>query len=1051
MPPPDHETRDHDAPFNAQWQETDTTHLAPNNLALSRVRRAWERKPLSPLSRQKLRVGKIWKRARPVAVPAFAGGSARDAVKVKVGAVQQSPMKPVKKMRVECEIGVGSRVSRWEGRGSPSRKIITRSAAGGMLVALAEEEEGDLELVEEAGDATIEVFDEDGRLVEGEEISCGGGAEQGWEDEEVPDAVLEDTPIHLVGARLLTSATAEETVIENTNSVHVYVDDIEAAAEIYQSQERLAQPLTSTVTLQPALTLPKATPVVLPEGFVSPVKQRRKLGPRSLRTISAARRQTLPVQFAPAILPPTREEVIRVGEFAAEIVESAGNSGAQNEETTSIKTAQDTKVVDSVEAVSTAARVSSPNAVEPTPTPGIAADVADVDATAGADDAWEDVEENEDEMTDVDSATQPGLGGERIQEADKALKDVDPHCSISDVELFVPSLQPRRSLRRRSSSPRKENTTTQQHSRPHIVAFTPLKQTNDVMNYEHENMTSHHEAQTPTPTRDSKTASPPTRASSAPPDSPNISPRKPTKPRVSDDTALLQAFLNRAAETKTSRRLSASEKESLTNRRDSDTVRQALAASPARQEVLGDLDPNTSSPRKVTVEMDVDTMDWRGESSEQTTAILAEKAVPDNTNSSQPDESSEEPSTKRTRSGRERKKPQVYAQSSVSIPPRITIRGTVGGANDVHVQRSNAQELAYVTKSNTRKNKITALSVRARLVELGEEASKAEEVEMEEAESAVKVSGKKSLVWAENLVSFYQGGSMDVDVSQLSDVSEERMPWERGADFDPTAEAVDEVEKKAVPAALTPSKPKSKSTKMRKLKTPAKTASSAIAGTPLAGPAKGERADVEAEMVEVKSGGIAKDEKPKAVPKARRSRIATPAKGLTHAAHLPELAVVPATIPLPAPVPIKTDKAENKIPAPSRKRTAASRLPAPGTITAQPTTASAALMSSPAKKPRLNSSLLSTDAFASNALPTGGKLFAPKLNFGASQGSKTASAVDSALGDMPDLMSPAKKPRTAGPAFGSVSGIKLAEVEDESRPVLAGLASPAKRGRRRAA
>ena len=76
-----------------------------------------------------------------------------------------------------------------------------------------------------------------------------------------------------------------------------------------------------------------------------------------------------------------------------------------------------------------------------------------------------------------------------------------------------------------------------------------------------------------------------------------MSPHKPSRPRVSDDTALLQAFLNRAAEGKNSRRISATKRESITNRRDSDAVRQALA-SPAKAEVLADLDPNSPSPRK---------------------------------------------------------------------------------------------------------------------------------------------------------------------------------------------------------------------------------------------------------------------------------------------------------------------------------------------------------------------------------------------------------------------------------------------------------------------
>ena len=65
--------------FAAQWQPTDTTHLGPGNLPIARVQRAWERKPASPLSRRKVRVGKVWKRvvgaSRPAADATEASGA----------------------------------------------------------------------------------------------------------------------------------------------------------------------------------------------------------------------------------------------------------------------------------------------------------------------------------------------------------------------------------------------------------------------------------------------------------------------------------------------------------------------------------------------------------------------------------------------------------------------------------------------------------------------------------------------------------------------------------------------------------------------------------------------------------------------------------------------------------------------------------------------------------------------------------------------------------------------------------------------------------------
>ena len=69
------------------------------------------------------------------------------------------------------------------------------------------------------------------------------------------------------------------------------------------------------------------------------------------------------------------------------------------------------------------------------------------------------------------------------------------------------------------------------------------------------------------------------------------------RPRISDDTAILHAFLNRAAANR--KQPSVSKRESLENQKDSNVVRQALA-SPAKAEVLAELDPNSPSPHKET-------------------------------------------------------------------------------------------------------------------------------------------------------------------------------------------------------------------------------------------------------------------------------------------------------------------------------------------------------------------------------------------------------------------------------------------------------------------
>ncbi|TKA77492.1 hypothetical protein B0A55_05371 [Friedmanniomyces simplex] len=1067
----------------AAWQPADTTtHLHPGNLPLARVQRAWERKPSSPLSRRRIRVGKVWKR---VIKPSGLGTTIASETLMRLGgglgakrmrssrASSLSPLRAVKKLRVGGgEVGEGIQVvSRWEGRESPGRKIVTKSTVGCGLVALPDLDAE--EAVGGDGGVVYEVVGEDGRAVDlGEETV---EAERGWLDVEedeggevsgdatmrVGDAVLQARCVEDADG----SGPSDETMCLqaiNSENTSEEPDDGRTEIRITASPKVLRSALPTEV---PPKLIPGAQGGALPDGFVSPLK-RRKLGPRASRTVSESRRKTLPVQFAPAVLAATSVEAL-VAEVAVDPVEVEA-------------------------ALTTESMISQLQSSEDLDA-GLAVIIQEPVASL-RDDGWEDVEEEAQELeaarvvplhqmsdeqvepsaqvlnapqgllpgghanarADVEPLRQLGIAG-----SDSSSSDAVPSTETSQVQ---PSL--RRSPRRMSSSPLKQRTAVSLPDKPHHIAFTPLRRFSPFVDLR--NVT----ARTSNDTSDElmkdahdtlqPTVSPFQRASSAPPEEPQMSPRKPAKPRISDDTALLQAFLNRAAESKSTRRLSATEKESLSNRRDSDTVRQALA-SPAKPEVLMDLDPNSPSPRKQQAGLAVD------DSVEHSVTLASNTSGASDAGQDPIEDPSESASGVRTRrSGRGRRKPQVYSQSNPSTassaPSKINIRG-LANIGDL-MKKAETQELAQLTRNNTRKNKGGSVLPKPRLVKLAldgiataatdstsDAVNGADAVAGDEEMLDVAADGKRRIRWAETLVSFYQG-STDLEASQLSDEMEERMPWERGADFDPTEEPKQELGT-PVPAAETPSKPKAK---LRTLK------ASRTASTPAKKASASDSAKVAStvEANEVAPAPISEVyAKPKPAPKPRRSRIATPAKGLANASLLPaDVAPVSASS---APEPT----AERKKAAPTRKRAATSRLLPPGTLAAGVSMAPAPArdtsttingggkenltIASPPKKRSTTGTSAPCSAMTSSV--------APKLDFGKAMTelkpstSTTTGLEVSENAGVPSLASPAKKAGGRRAAILGSSALSSASVEGSREggglPVL-GLSSPAKKrwGRR---
>lgn len=225
------------------------------------------------------------------------------------------------------------------------------------------------------------------------------------------------------------------------------------------------------------------------------------------------------------------------------------------------------------------------------------------------------------------------------------------------------------------------------------------------------------------------------RSSSATPEDTN-NPEAVSAPRISDDTAILHAFLSRAAASK--RPMPAHRRESLENRRDSDVVRHALASTD-KPDILTDLDSTdpTSPPAVLNSSSDVQDTDPEPES-------VKEEPV------------SELPTSTPTRSKAPRRTTRTRTPAAApKKPAKIAIRSA---ADHIALKRTEAQELALLTRANTRKNKGKSVMPQARLLTVGDEIISLEdstgdlaEVDVVEKVQSDKSGVRRGVQWNETL------------------------------------------------------------------------------------------------------------------------------------------------------------------------------------------------------------------------------------------------------------------------------------------------------------
>ncbi|TKA72730.1 hypothetical protein B0A49_05796 [Cryomyces minteri] len=478
-----------------------------------------------------------------------------------------------------------------------------------------------------------------------------------------------------------------------------------------------------------------------------------------------------------------------------------------------------------------------------------------------------------------------------------------------------------------------------------------------------------------------------------------------SKPRVSDDTAILQAFLNRAAASKASKSVVISKRSSLSHRRDSDAVRHALA-SPGRLDVLEDKDPNSPSPRRRTraadaAEIKSRLFDFDADSfgGVNTYEKVANEGVPT--------------AAKARRSARSRSRiphfpaltptsaTQSLAASSLvapaSAPNKIPVRSA---ADPVILRKSEAQELNLVTKANTRKNKGGSVAPVMKLAKIAAAIVAGEHHEDEIIDSKELGEGLKGVKWDQQLVYFQEAAAGSPDPLTLD-------AYEDGIQEQVHAQLMEEAKEDSTQIA-----------KEGSTETPKKPMGRRLRGPQNGTPAKGLVSSVSSAVMEIPP------KEPEKKPR-RQLRTDTPAKGLLESA-LPDDVEVPSKLS-------------------PRKAKKASRIgtPAPNATVAKVTSDTKALAQQPAesKSPKKATRKLPVPRKL-NLFPTTTEGKENRLVTSRKTGITTVKSLafppqSSANNDTPGLTSPAKK--RVRPVGGNVSATAAPVVEMPS------LLSPAKK------
>lgn len=236
---------------------------------------------------------------------------------------------------------------------------------------------------------------------------------------------------------------------------------------------------------------------------------------------------------------------------------------------------------------------------------------------------------------------------------------------------------------------------------------------------------------------------------------------------IDDDTAILKSFLSRAAASKAERSAIITRRESLENRRDSDIVRHALA-SPRR--ALEEKDTNSPSKLDSKAAFDLSGVPLLSPEADETPSpTLGQPEAEDFT------EAKTERGSRRSSRAKKSRLPAPASTAQPQTSNKIAIR-RADGTDPVVLKKTDAQELALITKNNTRKNKQGAFMVSLRLLKLQAEAILSPTPPLDDETPRDPVPGRRGIRWDETLA-YYQEHA-DTVAAQQAEAESLAMPDE---------------------------------------------------------------------------------------------------------------------------------------------------------------------------------------------------------------------------------------------------------------------------------
>ncbi|KAL1621739.1 hypothetical protein SLS54_005262 [Diplodia seriata] len=741
-PPPQQEQPARPASFGATWNESDASFLQPGAVPLPKAHRAWERQPHSPFKRNG-KYRKVWKRYELRSEPEPQTGPANMEKK----SPAKSPRKVVKKRALDVPADPtatpGRRApkskafapTRWETPRRHSGRIASRKIAQPIF---ARDPSPELAHADDLTSTTKDVYEGDGDEKDVQESLQAELSLDDMQDQQMAGAQknLEVIPVPATDAKPEDDTTAEdheakesqlETISSESASQNLAVEEESEPQSIEATEEpNVAGPhLEAPDIAGPSSPLQKATDPEIQQEVedMATVDDSvpEETSPGAVESISGEEQEQadhaqsetdVATQSASPIKEEKRVDSEEEGEQMQEQSEEAevvADAITEDQTPHNFSEAQpaESSVQNDTKDEQTVATGAWPEPV----------DVAVTVAEANVDTTTKDAEQFSSETANNTLFTENAITQEEYNMSLEQQLQTDAAEALgSDSALDEDEA---------SSSDEEADETEALDENGFTLTEDPESDEDDAANIPSPSLSA---AESPkfSAIADTLTLNLPDRTPPKNRPTQEIT-EEPASP-IDEDTAFLKDFLSRAGASKASREATVTQLESMTKRRDSDVVRQALASP---RMALESKDPNshiaTSAGSPSPKANMKDSEDISG-----VTALDGKKLdFGDLTSDLTLEEPAEEPPAPAPAATTS--KPQSNRRSSrarqtrlpAAGPNRIQFRGAAGADPVVLKKSSDAQETAAVTRTNTRKNKGGALAAPIRLNKLKAESLKA--------------------------------------------------------------------------------------------------------------------------------------------------------------------------------------------------------------------------------------------------------------------------------------------------------------------------------------